>query len=330
MIESPLVAAQSTDLPSSFMVAQGEIGGPALITHVKRGEESPVRVVLDARVGNQLWVRPLQDGEPQPDPIPFDPATEELVPFTPVSVAALHTTSEVGRIDDLVVWAPVIEVRRDEKAVYVRTLRPGEEPATQPVRWPWDRALTFEVGSFEVSIELIESQTDANEDGYVPLTGVLWAWLSLGSNAALDHGYRYLLAAARRLDASQRQFREVKALLDTFGGGIAGPAHRAPFFAMVGTVETAVVALGRAADMAIRLRQLVGVATPVPGELTACAPKLTTIRNAYEHIEDRALGQVQRVHHPDALTIFDYRALVEQRVITYAQDRLDLEWRFQS
>ncbi len=59
---------------------------------------------------------------------------------------------------------------------------------------------------------------------------------------------------------------------------------------------------------------------PLASKLTA----VTQIRNAYEHIEDRAMG-TERGAHPDALTIFDYRDLLSNDRVSYGTYSLDLQ-----
>ena len=41
---------------------------------------------------------------------------------------------------------------------------------------------------------------EPTETGYAPLAPTLWTWLSIGSESQIR--FRYLLAAARRLDAA--------------------------------------------------------------------------------------------------------------------------------
>jgi hypothetical protein len=77
--------------------------------------------------------------------------------------------------------------------------------------------------------------------------------------------------------------------------------------------------------MAMQVGTLAPITTPVPPSLTALAPGLTKIRNAYEHIEDRAQGNVNRRPDPQqALTIFDWTTLFNENAVTYAGERLDL------
>jgi hypothetical protein len=54
-------------------------------------------------------------------------------------------------------------------------------------------------------------------------------------------------------------------------------------------------------------------------------PKLKAIRDAYEHIEDRALGLVRGKAHPDALSVFEFERLFRDHVVAYAGYALHLD-----
>jgi hypothetical protein len=66
------------------------------------------------------------------------------------------------------------------------------------------------------------------------------------------------------------------------------------------------------------------VALTLPGSVSALLPALCEIRNAFEHIEDRALGNVRGKPHADALSIFDQRDLISRGVLRYGPHSLDL------
>jgi hypothetical protein len=63
---------------------------------------------------------------------------------------------------------------------------------------------------------------------------------------------------------------------------------------------------------------------PLPATITAKALALRDIRNAFEHVEERALGNVWGKPDADALSIFDQTDLLTRGVLTYASHRLDL------
>jgi len=62
----------------------------------------------------------------------------------------------------------------------------------------------------------------------------------------------------------------------------------------------------------------------LPATITRKALALREIRNAFEHIEDRALGKVRGKTDADALSIFDQRDLFTRGVLTYASHSLAL------
>ena len=67
---------------------------------------------------------------------------------------------------------------------------------------------------------------------------------------------------------------------------------RRTLFRLIGTVELAVIALGRVCDMIIEAEGKIGCTIEVPASISSRKTDVREIRNAYEHIEDRALGQV--------------------------------------
>jgi hypothetical protein len=62
----------------------------------------------------------------------------------------------------------------------------------------------------------------------------------------------------------------------------------------------------------------------LPATITGKAFALQEIRNAFEHIEDRALGNVRSKPDADALSIFDQTDLLTRGVLTYGSHNLAL------
>ena len=62
----------------------------------------------------------------------------------------------------------------------------------------------------------------------------------------------------------------------------------------------------------------------MPNSVIALNPALTEIRNAFEHIEDRAMGQVRNKPHQDAISIFHQPDFFKAGVLRYANHSLDL------
>lgn len=187
--------------------------------------------------------------------------------------------------------------------------------------------LTFEQGAVVIELDAIDDKEAAGtaEDEYVPLTPVLWTWMSVGGGH--DQGkVRYLLAAARRLDAANVLLADVEQRRrDLNQEDLTGPIIRRRLFGLIAAVELAVVAVGRVCDMIDKAGTLIGSTVPVPATVVAKRAAMNEIRNAYEHIEDRALGTVFGKPHSDALTIFNHSDLFEHDRISYGSSSLDLK-----
>ena len=148
-------------------------------------------------------------------------------------------------------------------------------------------------------------------------------WLILGGRD--EARTRYLLSAARRPDAAALRFDQVAALRDEIRRpDLDAQAVRRALFELVGAVEVSMVALGRVMDMASNAATLIRTTAALPPLAIAKKDAVHEIRNAYEHIEDRALGQVWNRPNPDALTIFNHLRLVQDNVIEYASHTIDL------
>ena len=79
-----------------------------------------------------------------------------------------------------------------------------------------------------------------------------------------------------------------------------------------------------------RPNKRIGSTVEVPQQIIASAIAVNQIRNAYDGIEDRAVGTVFGKPHADALTIFDQAQLLTHNRVAYGKPRLDLTLRFPS
>jgi hypothetical protein len=94
--------------------------------------------------------------------------------------------------------------------------------------------------------------------------------------------------------------------------------------AALGLAELMCVAFSRVVDMLEGIEARFGLAVRVSQDITDRERILREIRNAFEHIEDRALGQVRDRAHADALSIFDQSAFLTEGRLTYAGQSLSL------
>lgn len=291
---------------------------------VLEGSEEPVRVTIEDREGSRLILRQIDPAEPEPPRVPIYEG-DEVVVMQAISHMGMHTSAEVGDNSGFLFGYRVIPVRREPGVVYARTLRHGEEDTGERVHVRAGESVKFEAGSVVVELDHIDRSEPPSRSGYVPLTPVLWAWLSLGRPNASAARIRYLLSAARRLDTANLLLITVEEhRRDLTQNDLAAPAARRMLFELIGAVELVVVALGRALDMVRGAVQAIDAPAAVPEAIAESETAITAIRNAYEHIEDRALGKVRGKPDPVALTIFNHDQLLRHDRIVYGDHVVEL------
>ena len=234
----------------------------------------------------------------------------------------MSLTPNVGA-NDALVGVRVLPAGRAGHRVLGRTLADGEHDSGEPVAfYPYrGEELHFPPGSIRISLRDLERGNEPGGDGYAPVSNTLWTWLTFGAPAdpAL---FRFLFAAARRLDTAHSLCGDVLAALTEQNEPFIKARRR--LFAALGLAETMCVALGRAIEMLRSVPSHLAVALTLPESVSAVLPALREIRNAFEHIEDRALGNVHGKPHADALSIFDQRDLISRGVLRYGPHSLDL------
>ncbi|MBX3444884.1 MAG: hypothetical protein KF774_20960 [Planctomyces sp.] len=293
------------------------------------GKVEPVRVTLEERVGSRVLLRQVDPEEPELPKVQIYKGDELLV-MQAVSHLSEHTGldpkgSTASRNTGFLFSYRVVPVRREPGIVYARILRRGEADTGQRIHVRPGERITFERGSVVAELGHIDAMEPPTASGYVPLSPVLWTWLALGAKGPAPARTLYILAAARRLDtanlllATIEQHRE-----DLKQNALTSPALRRAMFELIGAVELAVVALARALTMVRGAAEAIGASTPVPQMIVESAPAIRAIRDAYEHIEERALGKVRNKQDPATLTIFEYNELIDQDRITYGIHQLDL------
>lgn len=233
-----------------------------------------------------------------------------------VRFLSVNVTPEVGA-NDLLVAVRVVPAGRDGTKVYGRTLKPGEVDPGVPVTFdPYaGEELHFPPGSVQITIQDVDRMAKPGPDGYATISNTVWTWLIVGAPTA-PALFRFLLSASRRLDTAHSLYTQVEAALGSFSGPY--PHQREQAFAALGLSELLCVALGRAVDMLQRIPTQFSVNLQLPGTITGKALALREVRNAFEHIEDRALGNVRGKPDANALSIFDQRDLLTCGVLTYA------------
>jgi hypothetical protein len=291
---------------------------------IRRKDAEPERAVLHSREDNKVYVRAVDPcDDPPAERIPLYEG-DELIAMDNFSHIGHHTTPE-GSEGYLLPQRIVPTGREEPGKVFARTLRYGEPDDGRRVHVRPGDVLSFDDGALSIQIDYVDEWEGQGVTGYVPLTPVLFTWMCFGTYHS-DEKRRYLLSAARRLDRAQTHFERVGELREQLQQDPpeGAPAVRRAVFDLIGTTELALVALNRAMDMCVNAGTDIGATTTVPDLITNLRACVVQIRDAYEHIDERAVGEVRRNPNVNALSIFDHERVVADGVITYSGYYLDL------
>jgi hypothetical protein len=235
----------------------------------------------------------------------------------------INVTNQVGA-NDALIFVRVVPAGRQGNRVLGRTLGLTEADTGEPVAfYPYrGEELHFPGGSIQITVRDLDRLAKPDEHGYAHLANIVWTWLYVG--VPPDPAFfRFLLAAARRLDTAHALFVRILALMTERQESFIATRQR--LFEALAFAETMCGALNRAIDMLYLIPQTFPVKVTVPAIVTSKREPLRQIRNAFEHIEDRAMGNEHRRPHPDALSIFDQSDFVSNGVLRYGSHFLDLK-----
>ena len=242
--------------------------------------------------------------------------------FKPITYISFNLGSDADVDSQLMVGIRVISTGRDGSTVLARTLNYGELDSGDGIILQHGERLLFPPGSVKVTIQDIDGGNTADSDGYVVIANTVWTWLQIGPS--LDQNvFNYLFAAARRLDSAH-------ALCASTMGEFDNPPDelfiksRARIFRALGNAELMCIALNRADRMIKNIAAKWLVETTVPDEVGTILPALTAIRDAFEHIDERAMGNARHEQQTGALSIVNQIEFVTSGILRYANYSLDL------
>ena len=238
----------------------------------------------------------------------------------PITYIGLNFGPKVGA-QDFMVGVRVVPDGSNGNEVYGRTLGPGEPDSGEGITVRAGETLVFRPGSVRVRLRDVDRYADTEPDGYAPIANTVWTWLQLPPKR--DEAFiRYMLAASRRLDAAHSLcVGALHVLGDREESSIKA---RARLFGALGSVETMCIALNRAFGMIHEARSKFSVASPVPSEVDALREAVRAIRDAFEHIDERSLGDARRETSVEAVSIFDQTDLLISGTVRYAGYSLNM------
>lgn len=241
----------------------------------------------------------------------------------PITYISVNLGPEVGS-DDSVIGVRVVPTVRRGRTVYGRTLNFGEPDSGEAIRVKPGDTLIFPQGSVKITIMDVDRYSEAEQDGYAPVANTVWSWLAIPPRTFGASVYNYLLSVARRLDIAHVHCMGALRGLSESSGQSSFRKTRAALFDALGHAESMCIALSRAIGMIRQAEAKVSVKVPVPDAVTVIEDGVKSIRNAFEHIDERAEGKARQQGPSDAMSVFDQSDFFSSGILRYAGNSLDI------
>ena len=247
---------------------------------------------------------------------------ENTLTIGPITYISINLGPKVGANDSLA-GVRVVPAGRNGNRVYGRTLKHGEPDSGEGIPLEVGETLEFPAGSVSVTMADVDRYSEQGPDGYAPVANTVWTWLAIPPFKHDQVFVNYLLAAARRLDAAHAHCSGALRGLPKIPNELGFRAREAMFDAL-GDAESMCVALSRAIRMIARARATISAPAAIPEEVSAIEHAVLAIRDAFEHIDERAVGKARREDPSDAMSVFDQSDFFTSGVLRYAGHSLDI------
>ena len=216
----------------------------------------------------------------------------------------------------------LVPAGREGNKVFARSLRPEEEDTGEVVNVGPGEQLIIRPGDLVIDSSDIDAQSRPGLGGYAPVANTVWTWFSI-VNAQVGF-FLYLFAVARRLDAAHALW---ELAIQQREKAKTEPAliRRQGFFMSLSEAEVAIIALHRALNMLLRFNSVFPTGLEVPDHLLKLERVIRDMRHAFEHIDERAQGKVNRAGQMDAeaLIIFDQPDFIDTSMLHFRGEDLD-------
>ena len=225
---------------------------------------------------------------------------------------------------DFILAGRLVPVGREGNVVYARSLRRGEEDTGEGVHLEAGDQLVILASDLVIdSRDIDEQHNPKGQGGYRPLSNTVWTWYQLATER--PGVFLFFFALARRVDAAHAVWVlavEARERAQREKGILQRRAH----LEALAAAEVAIVALGRCYRM---VETLVGTHCPeldLPDSVAETLETVRELRNAFEHIDERAEGIVGGgKYDADALTIFNQPDFIQSSVLRYKDHELNFE-----
>lgn len=225
------------------------------------------------------------------------------------------TFLNLGPDEEFLLLGRLVPAGSDENTVFARTLRPGEEDTGAAVEVPPGKQLAIRAGDLSFDSDEIDARNPKGRGGYAPVADTLWTWYRLAG--AEDPSFLMMvLAAARRLDATHVFWSSTMDALEE-AATTAGIDRRTTLFRALAMAEVTVISLSRCVQILYGLQERIELGLQIPAEIDSLSSTLRRMRNALEHIDERAMGEAKDGTGDDAMSIFFQPYFVDEGVLTY-------------
>ena len=240
----------------------------------------------------------------------------------PIKYISITLGPKVGD-DDLLASVQVVPAGRNSNKVYGRTLNQGEPDSSEGISIEAGETLEFPAGSISFTMADVDRYSKPETNGYAPVANTVWSWLAIPPFQYDQTFVNYLLAASRRLDAAHKHCLEALRFPTDLPNEKGFRAREAMFYAL-GEAESMCIALSRAVRMIDRAQETISSPTVVPQEVSSIKDTVIAIRDAFEHIDERAIGKAHKENSADAMSVFDQSDFFTSGVLRYAGRSLDI------
>ena len=226
------------------------------------------------------------------------------------------TLLNLGPDGELLYTGRVVPAGSDGNTVFARSLRPGEEDSGQGVNVPAGKKLAFRAGDLSISSDEIDARSPKGRGGYAPVSDTIWTWYRF-VGADDQSLLMLLLATARRLDATHVFWSATMDALEQ-SATLVGIERRSTLFRALAMAEVTVISMSRGIEMLHRMEEEFHLGLQIPEKIRSFRKTLRRMRNALEHIDDRAMGEAKDGTAESAMSIFIQPYFVDQGVLIYA------------
>ena len=226
------------------------------------------------------------------------------------------TLLNLGPDNEILYVGRVVPAGSDKDTVFARSLRPGEDAPREVVNVPAGKKLVFRAGDLSFSSDEIDARSLKGRGGYAPVSDTIWTWYRM-VGAEDQSLLMLLLATARRLDATHVFWSATMDALEQ-SRTLAGIERRSTLFRALAMAEVTVISLSRAVEMLYRLEEEFQLGLQIPEKIRSFRKTLRRMRNALEHIDDRALGEAKDGTADSAMSIFIQPHFVDKGMLIYA------------